>query len=47
MKETITTTFNVAFHLRNSCEKDGQFPIYAQISQDCLLRASNYVENPC
>jgi len=32
MKETITPTFNVAFHLRKSCEKDGQFPIYARIT---------------
>lgn len=32
MKETITTTFNVVFHLRNCRAKDGQFPIYARIT---------------
>ncbi|MEP7233279.1 MAG: site-specific integrase [Ginsengibacter sp.] len=32
MNETITTTFNVVFHLRNTVQKDGQLPIYARIT---------------
>ncbi len=32
MNETITTTFNVVFHLRNTGQKDGQLPIYARIT---------------
>ncbi len=32
MIETITNTFNVVFHLRNTAQKDGQLPIYARIT---------------
>lgn len=32
MNETITSTFNVVFDLRNTGQKDEKFPIYARIT---------------